>query len=156
MQLVATEYLFIHFPDHHEGHLTVRRNPLMSLSIYSLLPSPHLVPSLFTSLSVSLSFSLSVSSPSSSCTPLSLCSLSPLRLSPSLFLHMFLPLYPSLRFSLVHLSVIHHILFFPAALPCCISLFFSSSCFLCIPPPFFHCLCVLKGRVTGLKRERDG
>lgn len=23
MQLVATEYLFIHFPDHHEGHLTV-------------------------------------------------------------------------------------------------------------------------------------
>lgn len=24
MQLVATEYLFIHFPDHHEGHLTVR------------------------------------------------------------------------------------------------------------------------------------
>lgn len=25
MQLVATEYLFIHFPDHHEGHLTVRR-----------------------------------------------------------------------------------------------------------------------------------
>ncbi|KAL8182631.1 UNVERIFIED_CONTAM: hypothetical protein K2H54_058898 [Gekko kuhli] len=22
MQLVATEYLFIHFPDHHEGHLT--------------------------------------------------------------------------------------------------------------------------------------
>ena len=26
MQLVATEYLFIHFPDHHEGHLTVRSN----------------------------------------------------------------------------------------------------------------------------------
>lgn len=28
MQLVATEYLFIHFPDHHEGHLTVRSNHL--------------------------------------------------------------------------------------------------------------------------------
>lgn len=27
MQLVATEYLFIHFPDHHEGHLTVRPPP---------------------------------------------------------------------------------------------------------------------------------
>lgn len=32
MQLVATEYLFIHFPDHHEGHLTV------SVLSQSLLP----------------------------------------------------------------------------------------------------------------------
>lgn len=32
MQLVATEYLFIHFPDHHEGHLTV------SLYVKSLPP----------------------------------------------------------------------------------------------------------------------
>lgn len=29
MQLVATEYLFIHFPDHHEGHLTVRLPSIM-------------------------------------------------------------------------------------------------------------------------------
>lgn len=29
MQLVATEYLFIHFPDHHEGHLTVRLPSVM-------------------------------------------------------------------------------------------------------------------------------
>nr|XP_028593745.1 ribonuclease 3 isoform X1 [Podarcis muralis] len=31
MQLVATEYLFIHFPDHHEGHLTVRLPPVTLL-----------------------------------------------------------------------------------------------------------------------------
>lgn len=30
MQLVATEYLFIHFPDHHEGHLTVRSSLALS------------------------------------------------------------------------------------------------------------------------------
>lgn len=29
MQLVATEYLFIHFPDHHEGHLTVSLPSIM-------------------------------------------------------------------------------------------------------------------------------
>ena len=31
MQLVATEYLFIHFPDHHEGHLTVKSHISFSL-----------------------------------------------------------------------------------------------------------------------------
>uniref|UniRef100_A0A8C8JDI9 Ribonuclease 3 n=1 Tax=Oncorhynchus tshawytscha TaxID=74940 RepID=A0A8C8JDI9_ONCTS len=30
MQLVATEYLFIHFPDHHEGHLTLLRSSLVN------------------------------------------------------------------------------------------------------------------------------
>jgi len=34
MQLVATEYLFIHFPDHHEGHLTVS----ISIIWYNSLP----------------------------------------------------------------------------------------------------------------------
>lgn len=42
MQLVATEYLFIHFPDHHEGHLTVShasppsRSPPDRLRSYSV------------------------------------------------------------------------------------------------------------------------
>ena len=35
MQLVATEYLFIHFPDHHDGHLTV--------SLSSVTPSHNCV-----------------------------------------------------------------------------------------------------------------
>ncbi|XP_075069035.1 ribonuclease 3 isoform X1 [Mixophyes fleayi] len=30
MQLVASEYLFIHFPDHHEGHLTLLRSSLVN------------------------------------------------------------------------------------------------------------------------------
>ncbi|KAM4688593.1 ribonuclease 3 isoform 2-T2 [Discoglossus pictus] len=30
MQLVATEYLFKHFPDHHEGHLTLLRSSLVN------------------------------------------------------------------------------------------------------------------------------
>ncbi|XP_030072619.1 ribonuclease 3 [Microcaecilia unicolor] len=30
MQLVATQYLFIHFPDHHEGHLTLLRSSLVN------------------------------------------------------------------------------------------------------------------------------
>ncbi|KAJ1201125.1 hypothetical protein NDU88_004940 [Pleurodeles waltl] len=30
MQLVATEYLFLHFPDHHEGHLTLLRSSLVN------------------------------------------------------------------------------------------------------------------------------
>ncbi|XP_029385060.1 ribonuclease 3 isoform X2 [Echeneis naucrates] len=30
MQLVATHYLFIHFPDHHEGHLTLLRSSLVN------------------------------------------------------------------------------------------------------------------------------
>ncbi|XP_068092839.1 ribonuclease 3 [Hyperolius riggenbachi] len=30
MQLVATEYLFIHFPGHHEGHLTLLRSSLVN------------------------------------------------------------------------------------------------------------------------------
>uniref|UniRef100_A0A673XWP6 RNase III domain-containing protein n=1 Tax=Salmo trutta TaxID=8032 RepID=A0A673XWP6_SALTR len=30
MQLMATEYLFIHFPDHHEGHLTFLRSSLVN------------------------------------------------------------------------------------------------------------------------------
>ncbi|XP_028909750.1 ribonuclease 3 [Ornithorhynchus anatinus] len=30
MQLVSTEYLFIHFPDHHEGHLTLLRSSLVN------------------------------------------------------------------------------------------------------------------------------
>uniref|UniRef100_UPI00398F7C3D ribonuclease 3 n=1 Tax=Pristiophorus japonicus TaxID=55135 RepID=UPI00398F7C3D len=30
MQLVATEYLFVHFPDHHEGHLTLLRSSLVN------------------------------------------------------------------------------------------------------------------------------
>lgn len=38
MQLVATEYLFIHFPDHHEGHLTVS----LSLRQLELFPPPLL------------------------------------------------------------------------------------------------------------------
>lgn len=37
MQLVATEYLFIHFPDHHEGHLTVRSNHLNHKSAHTVL-----------------------------------------------------------------------------------------------------------------------
>lgn len=38
MQLVATEYLFIHFPDHHEGHLTVS----LTLLQVELFPPPVL------------------------------------------------------------------------------------------------------------------
>lgn len=45
MQLVATEYLFIHFPDHHEGHLTVRSNRKSSLHLcfvfLPLLPASY-------------------------------------------------------------------------------------------------------------------
>ena len=42
MQLVATEYLFIHFPDHHEGHLTVRSNHKSSQGLLRHSASLHL------------------------------------------------------------------------------------------------------------------
>lgn len=42
MQLVATEYLFIHFPDHHEGHLTVRSNHKSSQGLLGHSASLHL------------------------------------------------------------------------------------------------------------------
>lgn len=51
MQLVATEYLFIHFPDHHEGHLTVRSNHLNNMSSHTL---PQLYFFFFISISASL------------------------------------------------------------------------------------------------------
>ncbi len=60
MQLVATEYLFIHFPDHHEGHLTVRSNHLNHTSSHALLTrlSPTDRHVLFTSASCTCFLSL--------------------------------------------------------------------------------------------------
>ncbi|KAJ8794122.1 hypothetical protein J1605_019036 [Eschrichtius robustus] len=44
MQLVATEYLFIHFPDHHEGHLTVSGLLDSVTASYTSLPESALAP----------------------------------------------------------------------------------------------------------------
>jgi len=36
LQLIASDYLFRHFPDHHEGHLTVRSLSVCTASMLML------------------------------------------------------------------------------------------------------------------------